>query len=119
MNEKLLIKEKNVNETFSGLVRVGISIMAGITKVQNATVYEYLGVLMDNSLTLKQQSDKLFTKAISRVRLLALIRPTITTHVAQSIIKVMIKPILLYCHPLLLGSDTMVNRFQKIQDRSF
>ncbi len=31
----------------------------------------------------------------------------------------MIKPILLYCHPLLLGSNTMVNRFQKIQDRSF
>jgi hypothetical protein len=38
---------------------------------------------------------------------------------SRYLIKVMIKPILLYCHPLLLGSDTMVNRFQKIQDRSF
>ncbi len=96
-----------------------ISIMAGTRKVENATVYEYLGVLMDNSLTFKQQSDKLFKKAMSRVRLLPLIRSTVTTHVAESIFKVMIKPILLYCHPLLLGSNTMVNRFQKIQDRSF
>ena len=56
-----------------------ISIMAGTRKVENATVYEYLGVLMHNSLTFKQQSDKLFKKAVSRVRLLALIRSTVTT----------------------------------------
>jgi hypothetical protein len=62
-----------------------ISIMAGTTKVQNATVYKYLGVLMDNPLTLKQQSDKLFKKAISRVGLLAIIRTTIAIHVVESI----------------------------------
>ena len=56
---------------------------------------------------------------MSRVRLLALVRSTVTTHVAESIFKMMIKPILFYCHPLLLGSDDMVNWFQKIQDRSF
>ncbi len=58
-----------------------ISIMAGTRKVENSTVYEYLGVLMDISLTFKQQSDKLFKKAMSRVRLLALIRSTVTTRV--------------------------------------
>ena len=37
-----------------------MSIMAGSTKVENATVYEYLGVKMDNSLSFKQQSDKVY-----------------------------------------------------------
>ena len=31
----------------------------------------------------------------------------------------MIEPILLYCHPILLGSETLINRFQKVQDRAF
>ncbi len=92
--------------------------MAGSTGVKNATVYEYLGVLMDNSLSFKQQSDKVHKKGVSRVRLLAHIRSTISTHVAESTYMSMIKPILLYCHPLLLRSDTTLNRFQKVQDRA-
>ena len=87
--------------------------MTGTTTVENSTMYEYLGVVMNNSLKFKQQSEKLFKKAMSRVR------STVTTHVAESIFKVMIKRILLYCHLLLLGSDKMINRFQIIQDRSF
>ncbi|CAB4036403.1 Hypothetical predicted protein [Paramuricea clavata] len=94
--------------------------MAGTTGVETATVYEYLGVLMDNSLTFKQQFDKVYKKGVSRVKLLAHIRSTISTHVAESIYMSMIRPILLYCmHPLLLGFDTTMNRFQKVHDRAF
>ena len=61
-----------------------MSIIAASTRVENATVYEYLGVKMDNSLSFKQQSDKIYKKATSRVKLLAHIRSTISTHVAES-----------------------------------
>lgn len=88
-------------------------------RVENATVYEYLGVKMDNSLSFKQQYDKVYKKAASWVKLLARIRPTISTHVAESIYMFMIKPILLYCHSLLLSSGTLMNRFQKIQYRAY
>ena len=53
------------------------------------------------------------------MKLLAHIMPTISTHVAESIYMSMIKPILLYCHPLLLGSEILINRFQKVQDRAY
>ena len=96
-----------------------MNIITGSTRVENATVHEYLGVKMGNSLSFKQQSDKVYKKEVSRVKLLAHIGPIISIHVAESIYMSMMKPILLYCHPLLHGSETFINRFQKVHDRVY
>ena len=60
--------------------------------------YNYLGVLMDKSLSYKEHIEKVLKKANSRVRLLSSIRQDLTPHAAETVYKVIIMPLLLYCN---------------------
>ena len=65
------------------------------TPVFSATSYEYLGVILDSSLSLQLQLTKIYKKASARLRLLHRIRSNVSPAVAESIYFSMILPILL------------------------
>ena len=87
--------------------------------INETETYEYLGVMMDKSLTYTTQIERVYKKASSRVKLLSRIRKNISPYVAETIYKVMIEPVLFYCNNVMLGiSDSTAARFQDIQDRA-
>ena len=72
------------------------------TKITKSDVYEYLGVKMDKNLTFCDHLEKTVKKATSRVKLLSRIRQNISPYTAETIYKVTILPILLYCNNVFL-----------------
>ena len=89
------------------------------TVITENTSYKYLGVILDNHLTLNDHISKISTKVFNRTSLLARIRPNISQYVAGSIYNTMINPILFYCYPALIAlSDTNCNKLQKLKDRA-
>ena len=79
------------------------------TPVFSATSYEYLGVILDSSLSLQLQLTKIYKKASARLRLLHRIRSNVSPAVAESIYFSMILPILLYCYPMYCNISTTSN----------
>ena len=63
--------------------------------INNVEMYEYLGMILDQSLNFKSHLKKISKTAISRVKLLSRIRSFISPFVADSIYNVMIRPLLL------------------------
>ena len=59
--------------------------------------YKYLGVTLDKNLNLQSHFDKIHMKMASRIKLLERIRVDITPAVIETIYKVMILPIFLFC----------------------
>ena len=89
------------------------------TPINEAEIYEYLGVEMDKSLNYSSHTDRTIKKASAKVKLLSRIRQNVSPYVAEKIYKVMIESTLGYCGNLFHGiSNTTSNRFQQIQDRA-
>ena len=65
--------------------------------------YEYLGVTLDNHLTLVEQASKVLKRIIQRINKMKGVRGNITPLTAKTIYLSMIEPILLYCAPVYLG----------------
>ena len=72
------------------------------TVINEVTTYKYLGVFLDNHLSLQNYVRDLYKKASARVKMLSYIRRNTGAHVAETIYMTMIRPILLYCYPLQL-----------------
>ena len=72
------------------------------TKITESDVYEYLGVKMDKNLTFSDHLEKTIKKATSRIKLLSRIQHNISPYTAETIYKVTILPILLYCKHVFL-----------------
>ena len=70
------------------------------TPINQATNYEYLGITLDDHLTMSVQIDKIYKRALNRLKLLQRIRPNISPLVAEKIYSAMIRPVLLYCYPV-------------------
>ncbi|MEM6812713.1 MAG: reverse transcriptase family protein, partial [Pseudomonadota bacterium] len=66
-------------------------------RVHIAKSYKYLGVLLDQTLSLREHIDKTYKKAAGRLYLLRRIRPQLTTKVAMTIFKTMLMPLFTYC----------------------
>jgi hypothetical protein len=77
------------------------NIIAGSTPLQNDTVYEYLGVLLNNSLSLKHLELNFWYILTYHHNLCC--RTNLQNDVSLQ-------------GPLLLGLETIVNRYQKVQD---
>ena len=89
------------------------------TPINQATSYEYLGITLDSHLTMSMQIDKIFKRALNRVKLLQRIRPNISPLVAEKIYSAMIRPVLLYCYPVYLCvGESAKKKLQSIQDRA-
>ena len=66
-------------------------------KISVTENYIYLGVALDRYLNLQSHVENIHMKVASRIKLLGRIRLDITPAVAETIYKVMILPIFLYC----------------------
>ena len=87
-------------------------------KITVSTSYNYLGILMDKSLSYKEHIEKVLKKANSRGKLLSHIRQDLTPHAAETVYKVMIMPLLLYCNNIFIDmSPNKKQQFEKIQMR--
>ena len=87
-------------------------------KITVSTFYNYSVVIMEKSLSYKEHVEKVLKKANSRVKLLSHIRQDLTPHAAETVYKVMIMPLLLYCNNIFI--DLLPNKkhqFEKIQMR--
>ena len=92
--------------------------VGGINIIQSQ-VYEYLGVRMDMNLNCNDQLEKTIKKAASRVKLLYRIRQNISPSTAETIYKMMILPLMLYCSSIYLKlSTTNQEKFERIQIRA-
>ena len=79
-------------------------------------VYEYLGVKMDKNLNYAEHLEKTLNKASSSVKLLSRIRQNINPSTAETIYKMMILPVMLYCNNVYLNlSITNQQKFERIQ----
>ena len=88
-------------------------------KIKCVQKYEYLGVIVDKNLSYKVNLEITYKKAMSRTKLLTRIRQNLTPYAAESIYKVMIRPLFLYCNSLMLGSKSFLHKSQAIQDRAY
>jgi hypothetical protein len=89
------------------------------TKINQPDSYEYLGVTLDKNVLLKQQIDKIYKKASTRLKLLKRIRYNIPPFVAQTIYTSMIQPLTMYCCQILCNlKRTNLDKLQRIQDRA-
>ena len=75
--------------------------------------------MMDKSLTYTEHIEKTLKKASSRVKLLSRIRPNLTPYAAETIYRVMILPLLIYCSNIFIDmSPSKKQQFENIQMRS-
>ena len=73
---------------------------------------------MDRSLSYKEHNEKGLERANSRVKLLSHIGQDLIPHAAETIYKVMILPLLLYCNNIFIDmSSNKKQQFEKIQMR--
>ena len=71
-----------------------------ISELQN---YEYLDVILDKNLNFDEHLEKTFKKVSSRIKLLSRVRQNINPHTAETMYKVMILPVMLYCCNIFVG----------------
>ena len=87
--------------------------------VSNADSCCYLGVQLDKHLTLHDHMQKIYTKRLSRVKLLKRIRHNISPSVAYTIYKVMIEPISTYRFTLYLGlPSTHIRKLDAVRKKA-
>ena len=87
-----------------------------ITESKN---YEYLGVTLDKNLNFNEHLEKTFKKISSRIKLLSRVRQNISPYTAETIYKVMILPVMLYCSNVFVGmTQSKKQRFETFQDRA-
>ena len=89
--------------------------------INNSVINEssayYLGVTLDNHLTLQEHVNNIYRKCSARVKLLSRVRQNMGPYIASTINTTMIRPITLYCYPVLLGiSNTLNDKLESIQE---
>ena len=87
--------------------------------VNQSTSYDYLGVTLDDKLTLTEYLQKLYKKGSTRLKLLSTVSESISPYVAETIYCAMIEPVLMYCSPVLLGDERQIcHKLQNLQERA-
>ena len=80
--------------------------------------YKYLGMHLDPSLSMSDHLEKVLKKATARIKLLARMRKSMSMLAAKSVYIAHVLPTILYCStPVLKISDTMTQKFEKLQER--
>ena len=85
----------------------------------NAEQYEYLGSVVDLSLTLNADFDQKYKKVTKRLQLLSKIRPLLRNSAAERIYNMMVMPIMTYCSQLHASlSATQMKKLSAISSRA-
>ena len=127
-----LVKNKlvvNLKRTKTECVRFGTSqrtsksssleIKMNGKSVTESKSYENLGVTLDKNLNFNDHLEKTFKKISSRIMLLSRVRQNISPHTAETIYKMMILPVMLYCSNVFVGMpQSKKQRFEAFQDRA-
>ena len=78
--------------------------------------YKYLGVSLDPSLNMNDHLQKILKNVAVRIRLLKRMRYSLSDFAAESVYEAIVLPKILYCStPVLKVSDTMANKFERLQ----
>ena len=81
--------------------------------------YKYLGVTLDPSLKMSDHLHQTLKNVAVRIRLLKRMRRSLSIFAAESVYKAIVLPKISYCStPVLMVSDTMANRFERLQRRA-
>ena len=81
--------------------------------------YKYLGVTLDPSLNMSDHLHKTLKNVTVRIRLLKRMRLSLSNFAAESVYKSIVLSKILYCStPVLMVSDTMANKFERLQRRA-
>ena len=89
------------------------------TVLNTTKTYKYLGVLLDQHLKLSQHLDNVFRKAKSRLQLLNLLRPQITSKTAITVYNAMIIPLFTYCSSVApYNNTTYIKKLDSFQCRA-
>ena len=84
-------------------------------KISEAENYKYQGAPLNKNLNLQRYVDNIHMKVTSRIKLLGRIRMDITPAVAETIYKVKILPIFLYCSSIKISnSDTQNSKIEQL-----
>ena len=90
------------------------------TKITNTTCYKYLGVKLDQNLSLSEDIESVYKKASSRLYLMKRVRPQLTTDAALALYKTMLIPIFTYCSIITsLYTETIKKRISSFERRAF
>ena len=108
---------------FGSRQRLSKNIIADINmngeKISETQNYKYLGVTLDKNLNLQSHFDNTHKKVASRIKLLVRIRIDITPAVAETIYKVMILRMFLYCSNISISiPDSQSSKIEKLQHRA-
>ena len=81
--------------------------------------YKYLGIYLDPSLNMSDHLHKVLKTTTSRTKLLARMRKVMSVFATKSVYSAHIVPTILYCStPVLKISDTMAQKFEKLQEKA-
>ena len=94
-------------------------LIIGDYELGTVTSYEYLGMLVDNKLSMPQQINNMYKKANMRLGILCKIKRYISEGTASRIYKTMIRPHMEYID-FIIDSGTMekVDELDKLQDKA-
>ena len=95
-----------------------LSITGDLTPINPVDEYEYLGTIIDKTLSFKSHVHKLHKKAMSRVKLLSRIRKDVSPYIAETIYRSMIQSLLVSTETEVLTSPFMATKYQATQDRA-
>ena len=88
------------------------------SKINHATHCEYLGVSLDQHLTMSQQTTKIYKRINQRLKKLRRVRKNVTNSTAETIYVSMVEPISLYGTPIYASIYSYVNKFKKLEDKA-
>ena len=88
------------------------------SKINHATHYEYLGVSLDQHLTMSQQTTKIYTRINQRLKQLRRVHKNLIRSTAETICVSMIEPISLYCAPIYAGIHSHANKLKKLEGKA-
>ena len=95
------------------------SLKLGDVKISTVQQYEYLGMLLDDKLTMNEYTDAMWKKANAKVGILAKIRRFISVNTASRIYKTMIRPHLDYIDFVTDSSSVdRVKRLDTLQNKA-
>ena len=81
--------------------------------------YKYLGVWLEPTLNMNEHLQKVLRKANARVKGLSCVRDSLSVFAAKEVRNSFILPTILYCStPVVKVSDTMLKKFESVQNRA-
>ena len=88
------------------------------SKINHATHCEYLGVSLDQHLTMSQQTTKIYKRINQCLKKLRRVRKNVTNSTAETIFISMVEPISLYGTPIYACIYSYLNKLKKLEAKT-